>query len=225
MKRHYRDIASSLLPRSKEKRNVDVAIREWLYSGSHKDRGKPDAICELCGHSGLRYQFEITNQFTRHFLWIGSECIHRFDIGVMDMHKPGERLSPLDAVKSIRKQKTHMYEESKYQSVFQALLDLMDAQQHAIEAGQPALSGHFDFGSFLTYYDRNRKFTPSQAAVLVWYFAEYGIDYNPVHFNIDLRGKYKEQLLQMPIWKVQKMKALLTSNQREMYHRETGQPL
>ena len=43
-----------------------------------------DEICHLCDHSNIRYQFEIVNKQNGNLLLIGSECIKKFNIEVVN---------------------------------------------------------------------------------------------------------------------------------------------
>jgi hypothetical protein len=42
--------ARNILPLSREKSDLPVALREWRYEGEFHDLEAPDANCELCDH-------------------------------------------------------------------------------------------------------------------------------------------------------------------------------
>jgi hypothetical protein len=69
----------NLLPLSREQQKFALALREWHYTGNTYDLEEPIENCELCEHRDIRYPFEIANR-----LLVGSECIHKFEIGAID---------------------------------------------------------------------------------------------------------------------------------------------
>lgn len=78
-------IAPQLLPRSEEQSIVERALDEWVYGRECVDYGLAEETCELCLQKGLRYHFLIGNEATSHRLQVGSECVTRFDLGVLDL--------------------------------------------------------------------------------------------------------------------------------------------
>jgi hypothetical protein len=100
--------STALLASSQEDQDTSLALREWKFTGSLTDHGKPIAQCGLCGHSGLRYHFMIANQLSGEVLWVGSQCILHFDlqaskIGIKpssEIHKnKQERKNQIDAAR------------------------------------------------------------------------------------------------------------------------------
>ena len=90
--------ARNLLPLSREKSDLAVALREWRYEGGFYDLELPEETCELCDHPDIRYQFEIRNRFIDSRLPISSECINRFGISAT-----GEDGEDLDAAGTRKK--------------------------------------------------------------------------------------------------------------------------
>jgi hypothetical protein len=72
----------NLLPLSKEREDLAVALKEWFYTGTGFDHTTPSQTCQICGNTGLRYHFEVKNKQTEQTLLIGSSCILRFGIAV-----------------------------------------------------------------------------------------------------------------------------------------------
>lgn len=71
--------SANLLPLSRAT-TLAAALREWGYTGSCEDYGRPFETCQLCDNRELRYHFEIRNRHTERVLLVGSECITRFGI-------------------------------------------------------------------------------------------------------------------------------------------------
>ena len=63
-------------------KNFTDALKEWHYSGSMRMIG--EMSCQLCGQKGLHRQFEIANKLLGNNLWVGSDCIEKFDIYIED---------------------------------------------------------------------------------------------------------------------------------------------
>jgi hypothetical protein len=76
------------------------AFGEWYFTGATEDHDEPCETCELCGQEGLRYHFEICNEYTRHTLQVGSHCILQFNVAVFE---DGKKLSPREAKKKLDK--------------------------------------------------------------------------------------------------------------------------
>lgn len=81
----HQRIAPQLLPRSEEQTSVELALDEWVYGRECVDYGLAEETCELCLQRGLRYHFQIGNGETGEKLQVGSECVTRFDLGVLDL--------------------------------------------------------------------------------------------------------------------------------------------
>lgn len=60
-----------------------AAVLEWEITDARED-ANADETC-VCGKTGLRYLFEISNLSTGRVLYpIGSECIHLFEVSELD---------------------------------------------------------------------------------------------------------------------------------------------
>lgn len=184
------------------------AFEEWSFSGETIDHEAPSETCELCGQQDLRYHFKISNQFTRHELWVGSHCILQFEVPVLEH---GRRLSADEARRLLNK----LTQQMQLQSCVSALKRLAQKEQH------PILLGALD------YYQRKKKLTPKYAAVVFWKLRQHGIDHHPSFFGIELkRHKHIDDLRSMPTGRVHQFWAALTPAQRkkavELGHPEPG---
>ncbi|ARR10633.1 hypothetical protein [Paenibacillus bovis] len=216
MNAYLQRVAASILPLSKERNNIKIALQEWSFEGKVEDHEKPTEVCQLCQKQGLRYKFLIENQYTSHELWIGSECIDRFNISVADPQQTGRYLSKEEAQKLTTKTKNQMIEQGKYNSVLRSLMILKEAEENAKQENP------VDISSFMRYYEKNGKFTPSQGALLAWRMNQFNIVYAASHFKIDLRGNNKAKLLQLKPIQIEGIKDWLTKSQLAMYEREKG---
>ena len=75
----------NLLEHSKEKKDHAVAAKEWEFTGKVMDHLVPGKVCQLCESENLRYHFVISNKLKEDAtLLVGSSCIKKFDITVLD---------------------------------------------------------------------------------------------------------------------------------------------
>lgn len=72
------NVKQNIFPLSIEKYSLDIALEEW-YFDHMEDNIEADSTCQLCDHFPIRYKFLITNHVTKKQLYVGSECILRFE--------------------------------------------------------------------------------------------------------------------------------------------------
>jgi hypothetical protein len=63
-------VRDSILPLSVAD-TLPKAFEEWRFTGHTHDHEEPIETCKLCGQEGLRYHFEIQNDFTGNSLDVG----------------------------------------------------------------------------------------------------------------------------------------------------------
>ena len=193
--------ADNLLPLSVERSDLGVALREWVYERNVVVLESPSEVCQLCDHPGIRYQFEIVNHETGHSLYIGSECIKRFAIGVRSDN--GSIVTGEAASRSVDADRRRMEQEARDRSVLNSLVELA------------AVDDEFDLEDFIVYYQRRGVFTPNQVALLQWRFQRCGVSHEPACFKVSLRRhREQEQLRRMPPWKVKRLWPYLSAEQR-----------
>lgn len=117
--------ARNILPLSREKSDLPVALREWRDEGEFHDLEAPDADCELCDHPDIRYQFEIRNRFTDARLQIGSECINRF--GIIATGYDGENLDAAGTRAKVSRDRRILIEKARKKRVVTTLVALSQA--------------------------------------------------------------------------------------------------
>ena len=74
-------------------------IRTWVFAEKVQDRGGARASCGLCGQRNLRYVFLVRNPNSGCRMWVGSSCILKFGLTVLDGQTP---LSPMQARTKLR---------------------------------------------------------------------------------------------------------------------------
>lgn len=72
------NVKKNIFPLSIEKYSLHIALEEW-YFDHMEDNIEADSTCHLCDHFPIRYKFLITNHITKKQLYVGSECILRFE--------------------------------------------------------------------------------------------------------------------------------------------------
>ncbi|MGG4107984.1 hypothetical protein AAXB25_29255 [Paenibacillus lautus] len=196
----------NIFPVSFEQSDVRKALNEWVYQGNMYDVEIAEETCELCDQPHIRYQFEIFNIMTGNILQIGSECIKRFNIGVVD--QKGHILSTDAARKKVNKDRNKLITDAKVKSVINSLVDLA------------RVDNQFDIESFIKYFKENGSFTPKQLTTLIWRFETHKIEHIKPHLKMTIKkNKDKEQLLGMVEWKVQKIWDCMSTSQRDFYNK------
>lgn len=195
-------VKKNVLPVSNEKYNIRKALDEWVYEGNMYDVEVADEICELCDQPNIRYQFEIVNKLNDNVLLIGSECIMRFKISVID--KSGKKLLFDEAKKKVNKDKSRLVTEAKEKNVLNTLV-VLAGKDH-----------DFNIENFIEYFKGRKAFTPNQLALLIWRLERANIDFKKSHFKLTIkRNREKEQLLKLEDWKLKRIWDCLSSNQKQ----------
>ena len=180
-----------------------VNPKAWRYHGNVIDLGKPSETCQLCGQQDLRYHFEIVHRTNGNELWVGSECIKRFEIDVV---QNGSVLSQKAAHRKVDRDRRAIEKQARTRSVINSLLQLA------------AVDPDFKIDDFIRYYSDRGAFTPKQMSFLQWRFSEKGINHNQSHFKVSLRrDREQDQIKRMEDWKRQKLAPYLSASQRRRW--------
>lgn len=197
---YSRRVAENLLPRSVAGTVID-ALAEWRFSGETVDHGESTAVCGLCDHEELRYHFRIENEHTRRELWVGSQCILKFQVAV---YEGSRRLSLADAQRKL----AALTEKMRLDSCVKALRRVAAAEQNDI------------LNAALEFYEKWKYLTPKLTFVVFWKLQHHRIDHNPSFFKVNLqRRKYRDDLQAMPTGRVHLFWSALTSSQRALAQR------
>lgn len=194
--RYTQRVCDSILPLSVGE-TLPKAFEEWYFTEEVVDHEQPFETCELCGQEGLRYHFEIQNELTDRTLWVGSECILKFDVAVFEDDR---RLSGAEATRKLQK----LTERMRLDSCISALQKLAAAEHNEL------------LQNALEYNRRNKKLTPKFAFVVFWRMKANRIDHNPSFFNVTLKKqKFMKDLRDMDTTRVHLFWAALSSSQRK----------
>lgn len=174
------------------------AFEEWSFTEHTIDHGYASETCELCDQEELRYHFEIKNELTHKRLWVGSQCILKFNLSVFEQ---GRKLSAVDAKKKLER----LMQQMRLEACIKALDVLASTEDN------PILS------NALAFYKLNKYLTPKYAFVVLWRLKEHQIDHSPSFFKLSLKkDKYKDDLREMPTQRVDVLWPALTSAQRQV---------
>ncbi len=195
-------IKSTLFQLSLEGKSLSKALEEWQYQGNMYDTEGFKHTCELCGHPDLRYQFEITNKHNQGSLLVGSECIKKFS-GISVLDSDGNKLDVVSARKKVNSDKRSLITDAKKRDVLNSLIQLSWKDEE------------FKIDSFIEYFKDRGAFTPDQLATLFWRLNKHGVPFNKAYFKIIIkRDREKEQLINMPDWKLKKIWSALSTSQK-----------
>jgi hypothetical protein len=174
------------------------AFEEWSFTDNTVDHEDTIETCQLCDQEELRYHFEIKNSLTHKYLWIGSQCILKFNLSVFEQ---GQRLSPGDSKKKLDR----LMQQMRLQSCINALLKLAASEKNEI------------LTNALAYYTKNKYLTPKFAFVVLWRLQEHRIDHSPSFFKVNLaKNTYKDDLREMLESRVHILWPALSSSQRHL---------
>lgn len=196
MRRNYpQRVRDNILPLSVGS-SLPEAFEEWSFTERTVDHEAPIETCKLCEHEELRYHFEIQNALTKKTLWVGSQCILKFNLSVFE---EGHRLSPSNAKKKLDR----LMQQMRLKSCMAALEKLASSENNSI------------LSSALSFYQKNKYLTPKYAFVVFWRLQHNKIDYTPSFFKINLKkSNYQQDLQEMNLSRVHIIWPALSSAQR-----------
>lgn len=161
--RSFEEMAQERLVPLSVARTWRKAVPEWVYRGERRDHLVQIETCELCCEHPIRYHFKIINELIGNELWVGSDCIERFQIRVID--PSGEELAPEDAPKLLRADRRRMREDAR------PLLDALDRLADA----DPT----FDAGAWKRDIGRRRGLTSTRRRELLARFEAHEVEVAP----------------------------------------------
>lgn len=197
MRSYPQRVRENILPLSVASTLPD-AFEEWSFTDRTVDNEEPIETCELCEHEELRYQFEIRNAMTQKTLWVGSQCILKFNVSVFE---GGRRLSADDSKRKLDR----LMQKMRLESCITALEKLANEEDNEI------------LTSALAFYKKNKYLSPKFAFVVLWRLQHNKIDHSPSFFKINLqKSKYQDDLRAMAVGRVHVIWPALSSSQRSM---------
>jgi hypothetical protein len=177
MQTYPQRVRDSILPLSVAD-TLPKAFEEWSFTDNTVDHEQPIETCQLCAQEELRYHFEIRNALTKRTLWVGSQCILKFNLSVFES---GRKLSGSDAKKKLDR----LMDKMRLDSCIRALGRLAQSEKNEI------------LTNALEFYKKNKYLTPKYAFVVFWRLQENKIDHSPSFFTIHLKKDKHKRDLQM----------------------------
>lgn len=204
--RWLKNVKESLIPLSKEKIDVRKSLKEWFYYNNTHDLEYPSEDCELCGHQGICFQFEIQNIETKNTLLIGSECIKRFLIRAVDSE--GNVLDEAGTQKKVDKDRRTLISDARTKRVIRNLVELSQKD-----------TDFDDIDRSIEYFNDRGAFSPKHLSFLLWRLDKNNIQFNKSDFKMAMRrNREKDQLLyEMEDWQIKNIWSVMSSSQKEWY--------
>jgi len=197
MQTYPQRVRDNILPLSVG-RTLPEAFEEWSFTERTVDHEQPTETCELCDQEELRYHFEIQNALTHKCLWVGSQCILKFNLSVFEQ---GRKLSAADSKKKLDR----LMQQMRLESCIKSLQKLASSENNSI------------LENALAYYQKNKYLTPKYAFVVLWRLQAQRIDHSPSFFKVNLKkDKFKDDLRSMQLSHVHVIWPALSSTQRTM---------
>jgi hypothetical protein len=198
----------NLLPLSLEKDDFNKALKEWSFTGETVDFELAEEMCELCEMEGLRYHYQISNKLNN-TLWVGSKCIERFDILVLD--EEGEEVSKAE-------KESYLKNQLRDKHVHEVLVSLSQRpSEQTINRFKKSYLDQYCFAQF-----NKSKIHARVLSYLFMRFEEENIYFNKHFFQIDIRSKInKEKFLSLDKKQFDRIKGALTKSQVAFYHQNS----
>jgi hypothetical protein len=73
---------------------------DWSFTEAVQDRGSARGRCALCDRRNLRFMFQVRNRHSGDQMWVGSSCILKFGLTVL---QNGAALPPKEAKAKLRR--------------------------------------------------------------------------------------------------------------------------
>ena len=174
----------------------------WKYTGRFKDNRVPQAVCDLCGNKGLRYQFLVVHAETGEALWVGSQCVLLFDVSLKYVRRSQNQA---------RKREQDEIKEIPEEQFNQIILELQAIYPHLTDREQRRL--RWAMGKF----QRREAFSPGDLAWLFMRMAYLEIVPEFHCYPITLHTKQdRTEIRQMTLTELQLISACLTTEQRAL---------
>lgn len=200
--RMRRRAKETLFAQSHEKDDLAKALGEWGYFGVSKTVGTMTTDCELCGQPDISIWFEIKNESNQKTLWIGSDCIKRFEIRVWEN---GRVLALKDGFRKVDHDIRTALETARMGEADVALILLIGKETE------------FTIADFDAYYRARGAFTPAQMLFIARKMDEHSVDCKLSSFDVACRkDREKEQLAAMSNEDIMKIAGALSPAQRNM---------
>lgn len=196
-------VAEHVFPLSVEQNDLDVALREWFYTGEHLDHEELIETCEMCEQEGLRYHFRIANTLTHNLLWVGSECILRFELGAAD--EAGVVVHGAAAEKIVVQHRQELVEAARRERVLEAFRELWRKDAASRRRVLELVSYVKAFGRFM----------PRQILEVDALLRQHSVEPHPGDFRVALRRDMEKE--QVTTTNYALLRPYLSSEQRKKW--------
>lgn len=153
----------------------DNSTGQWVHTGGFRDYGAPKAVCELCGHTRLRYHFLIANRETGEALWVGSKCIEQFEVAVRNAQ--GQLV---DDATGKGKALREVMQQALTERILEPIDTLFEQADRELQSKLRWITGKFT---------RRGGFSPKDLITLFRLLDAHDINYEPGIYPVTLRSK------------------------------------
>ncbi|WP_338595219.1 hypothetical protein QJR28_09585 [Clostridium baratii] len=178
------------------------AIKEWNYTGNIEEDSNCQSSCELCGHSNIKYKFEIKNEINKNKLYVGSECINKFNVSAIT--EDGRKLTCSETEEKLKKDKRNFLKDKNVEYVLNLLIKIASKDEK------------FKKDSFFEYYKDRGAFTPRQTFLIVYMCQKYNLECNKKLLKVTIKRKREQDhLLNMEDYKLRLIFDCLSKSQKD----------
>lgn len=194
------NVKQNIFPLSIEKYSLDRALEEWNFAYM-EDNIEADSTCQLCDHFPIRYKFLITNHVTKKQLYVGSECILRFEDENYSLKDENGNFVDNDTLNN-----------AKNTALKTMLLDYLDT----VDSLDPS--------KILDIIERDSKLSPRMIPMFYWPYKYADDSMKKImrkYLKVDLRKNVNQQQLHDFIdnneWQAEFIREFMTPYQIEKY--------
>lgn len=150
--------------------SLSSAMKEWRFLNDVQYYNGTDKICELCGQKHLRSRYKIVNILNNNFLWVGSNCINKFE-GIEVFDDSGRVI--FDLVERKKQLEKILRKLKKNESSLQPLRDLYVIDKSNSNKILEYVQSYKSKGSW-----------PRETVDLLTLMDHYNIKYDPSNYKI-----------------------------------------
>ena len=184
--------------------STEIFFSQWQFMHRFKDHGKPVAVCDLCGNTGLRYHYLVARADTGEALWVGSECILNFDVQPQQVQAHKHGAIPRDGTL------TEKQIQAKMLGIIQQLQEIY---------GRASRREKRRIRWIVEKFQRRGGFSPADLSWLFQAMAIYGIHAKLSLYPVILRTRQDiQEMKQLPVNVRRLIVPVLTEDQIQTCH-------
>lgn len=197
--RYPERVKQNILPLSKSPL-IHIAIGEWVYGNNVTDAGRRTKCCELCDQERLRYQFLIRNAENSNEMWVGSSCILKFGVAVMQ----GGKAVYGDQAKSVLEAQLQSKRKDISLQALSTLLTKPNVNLKLVEGVKE-------------FTEKGRALSPKQISYVAWQLGKHDLNHDLTYFRMDLmKKKYQEDFASLQDWQITQIWPALKPGQKKV---------